>query len=203
MKILVFTDIHGDYQALERLMDTEADYYFAAGDMVSWGRGLDRCGEIMQRRADRVYVLPGNHESIELTAALCEKFKLHYFHERSFEAGGYHIAGLGYSTPTPFHTPGEYSEQEMAEHLSQFSGLKPLVLVCHCPPLGTPLDRVREGVHAGSQAVRDFIDQHQPVVFFSGHIHEAAGSVARIGATCGFSAGPKGRLLDFDKLENV
>jgi Icc-related predicted phosphoesterase len=203
MKILVFTDIHGDYKALERLMDTEADYYFAAGDMVSWGRGLDRCGEIMQRRADRVYVLPGNHESIELTTALCEKFKLHFFHERSFETGGYHIAGLGYSTPTPFHTPGEYSEEEMAQRLSPFAGLKPLVLVCHCPPLGTPLDRVREGVHAGSQAVRDFIDRQQPEVFFSGHIHEAAGTAARIGATRGFSAGPKGRLLDFDKLESV
>jgi hypothetical protein len=147
MKILVFTDIHGDYRALERLMELEADYYFAAGDLVSWGRGLDRCGEIMQRRGERVYVLPGNHESIELTEALCQKFKLHYFHERSFEAGGYHIAGLGYSTPTPFHTPGEYSEEEMAQHLAPFAGLKPLVLVCHCPPLGTALDRVREGVH--------------------------------------------------------
>ncbi len=184
-------------------MEAEADYYFAAGDLVSWGRGLDRCGEIMQRRADRVYVLPGNHESAELTAALCKKFGLHDFHEQSFEAEGRYIAGLGYSTPTPFNTPGEYSEQEMAQHLTSFASLKPLVLVCHCPPWGTPLDRVREGVHAGSQAVRDFIEQHQPEFFFSGHIHEAAGASARIGSTRCFSAGPKGCLVDFAKLENV
>jgi len=43
MKILVFSDIHGDLGALERLMEVEADYYFAAGDMVNWGRGLDAC----------------------------------------------------------------------------------------------------------------------------------------------------------------
>ena len=33
-------------------MDIDADYYFAAGDLVSWQRGLDEMGEIMKRRAD-------------------------------------------------------------------------------------------------------------------------------------------------------
>jgi Icc-related predicted phosphoesterase len=203
MKILVFSDIHGDYRALERLMKLEADYYFAAGDLTSWGRGLDRCGEILRERADRVYVLPGNHESADATSALCDRFGLHDFHERSLEAEGRHIAGLGYSNPTPFHTPGEYTEEQMAQHLAGFAGLKPLVLVCHCPPLGTPLDRVREGVHAGSRAVREFIEEHQPEMFFCGHIHEAGGVAARIGETRCFNTGPQGRLVDFDKIETV
>src|ERR1035438_1317731 len=42
MKLLIFSDIHGDLGALARLMDTEADYYVAAGDLVNFGRGLDR-----------------------------------------------------------------------------------------------------------------------------------------------------------------
>jgi Icc-related predicted phosphoesterase len=50
MKALIFSDIHGDLRALARLMDTEADYYVAAGDLVNFGRGLDRCGEILARR---------------------------------------------------------------------------------------------------------------------------------------------------------
>ncbi len=203
MKLLVFSDIHGDYAALERLMKIDADYYFAAGDLTSWGRGLDRCGEIMKARAGKVYVLPGNHESAEMTSALCRAFNLHHFHEQSFEAGGYHIGGLGYSSPTPFNTPGEYSEKEMASRLEKFAGLKPLVLICHCPPFGTPLDRVREGSHAGSHAVADFLQKHPPEVFFSGHIHEAAGTAVRIGETRAYSAGPKGRLVDFDKLDDV
>jgi predicted phosphodiesterase len=41
MKLLIFSDIHGDRHALERLMDTEADYYFAAGDLCDWGRGIE------------------------------------------------------------------------------------------------------------------------------------------------------------------
>ena len=50
-RALIFSDIHNDAQALEKLMDIEADYYFAAGDLVSWARGLDKMGEIMKRRA--------------------------------------------------------------------------------------------------------------------------------------------------------
>src|ERR1039457_4235404 len=58
MKLLIFSDIHGDLGALARLMDTEADYYVAAGDLVNFGRGLDRCGEILARRAGRAYRPP-------------------------------------------------------------------------------------------------------------------------------------------------
>ena len=36
LKLLVFSDIHNDWMALERLMRIEADYYFAAGDQVTW-----------------------------------------------------------------------------------------------------------------------------------------------------------------------
>jgi Icc-related predicted phosphoesterase len=200
MKLLVFSDIHGDLQALERLLGIEADYYIAAGDLTSWGRGLERCGEPLRARAGRVWVLPGNHESAAQIEAFCRQFGLRNLHERTFEAGGYQVAGLGYSSPTPFHTPGEYSEDELASKLAAFAGLKPLVLVCHCPPLGTPLDRVREGVHAGSRAVREFIDRCQPEYFLCGHIHEAEGAAVRLGKTRAVNAGRRGYLLDLAKI---
>lgn len=200
VKLLVFSDIHADYTALERHMAVEADAYVAAGDLTSWGRGLDRCGEILAKRAGRVYVLPGNHESERQIADFARSFGLSEFHGRSFAADGYHVAGLGYSNPTPFHTPGEYSEDEMARRLAPFAGLERLVLICHCPPFGTGLDCVRPGVHAGSHAVREFIERHQPALFISGHIHEAEGREMLLGATRCFSAGKRGRLLDFATL---
>lgn len=201
MKILVFSDIHGDMRSLRRLMDTEADCYFAAGDLSSWSRGLDAIGDALARKGERVYVLPGNHESEEQIAGMCLRYGLNAFHGRVFEAGGYHIAGLGYSTPTPFNTPGEYTEKEMARRLSAFAGLNPLVLICHSPPKGTELDRMHYGEQGGSQAVRDFIEKHQPVLFFCGHIHEAHGRSARLGRTRGYNAGKEGVLIDFDKLK--
>ena len=58
MNLLIFSDIHADYRALEKLMETDADLYFAAGDLVNWGQGLERVGPILARRADRMYVFP-------------------------------------------------------------------------------------------------------------------------------------------------
>jgi hypothetical protein len=112
------------------------------------------------------------------------------------EVAGVRVAGLGYSTPTPFDTPGEYSETEMASRLEKFADLKPLVLVCHAPPLNTALDRIKEGLHAGSQAVRDFIEDRQPSLFFCGHIHEAEGVVVQMGATRAQNVGKRGHVLD-------
>jgi Icc-related predicted phosphoesterase len=79
--------------------------------------------------------------------------------------------------------------------LEAFAGMSPLILICHCPPKDSPLDRVREGAHAGSTAIRDFIQNEQPEYFFCGHIHEAAGTEAKLGKTRGWNVGKKGYLL--------
>lgn len=198
MRLLVFSDIHTDWKTLEALLSVEADYYIAAGDQVTWSKGLARCGAILQRRADRMYVLPGNHESADQTAAMCARYGLHDFHGRYFQAGRWHIAGLGYSNPTPFNTPGEYSEPQIATRLQRFAGLTPLVLICHAPPYGTALDCIRPGLHAGSTAVRDFILQYQPEHFLCGHIHEAEGAAMEMGRTHARNVGKAGYLLELD-----
>lgn len=196
MDLLIFSDIHADYAALERLMKQQADLYFAAGDLVNWGRGLERMGPILARRGEQCYVMPGNHESEQEISAFCEQFKLHDFHGQTLKLeNGYTVAGLGYSNSTPFNTPGEYTEEEIAARLDAFTGISPLILICHCPPKDTPLDRVREGVHFGSTAVRDFIEREQPEYFVCGHIHEAAGSETVLGRTRCRNLGKKGFVL--------
>ena len=196
MRLLVFSDIHGDRRALEKLVATEADHYFAAGDLTTFGRDLGEAGPILQRHGEHMHVLPGNHESVADTERLCAQYGLDSFHERAFELEGYWVAGLGYSNPTPFRTPGEYSEEELAVRLAKFADLDPLVLICHAPPKGTPLDEIRQGLHAGSAAVREFIDKHQPRWFFCGHIHEAAGRSIEMGVTRAVNVGRRGYLLE-------
>ena len=198
LRLLIFSDIHNDWKALERLMAVEADYYIAAGDQVTWAKGIERCGEILQPRGEKVYVLPGNHESAEQVASMCARFGLNNFHERHFQAGKWHVAGLGYSNPTPFNTPGEYSEAQLGDRLRRFADLNPLVLICHAPPFDTPLDQIRSGLHAGSHSVRDFVQKHQPEYFFCGHIHEAEGVEMTLGKTRAKNVGKRGHLLELD-----
>lgn len=198
MRLLIFSDIHNDWKTLERLLAIEADYYIAAGDQITWAKGIERCGEILQARRDKMYVLPGNHESAEQVATMCARFGLHNFHEQHLQIGKWKVAGLGYSSPTPFNTPGEYSEAQLGERLRRFAELRPLVLVCHAPPYGTALDQVRNGLHAGSHAVREFIEKHQPEYFFCGHIHEAEGVEIEMGKTRAKNVGKRGHLLELE-----
>ncbi len=196
MKILIFSDLHNDARALEKLMTIEADLYIAAGDLVSFRKGIDKMGEVMRRRADRMFVMPGNHETESDITDLCARFGFRTLHDTSIVCAGHHIAGLGYSNITPFDTPGEFTDEEIARRLEKFAELKPLVLICHAPPLNTALDRVKKGLHAGSRAVGEFIEKYQPPFFFCGHIHEAEGVVIQMGATRAQNVGKPGYLLE-------
>jgi Icc-related predicted phosphoesterase len=198
VKLLIFSDIHSDAKSLDRLMKIEADYYVCAGDLVNWGRGLDAMGEILKQRGERVYVVPGNHETAGQISDLCAKFGLNDLHERSIEMDGFHVTGLGYSNPTPFDTPGEYSEEQLAEKLHAFDGLRPMIAICHAPPRNSMLDRITNLRHAGSTAVREFLEREQPRYFFCGHIHEAAGATEKLGETSAMNVGRKGYLLDLE-----
>lgn len=199
MKLLIFSDIHSDARALARLMTIEADYYFCAGDLVNFGRHLDAMGEILKARAERMYVIPGNHESAGQIAEFCGKFGLHDFHGGRVQVGEFEVTGLGYSNPTPFDTPGEYSEEELEEKLHAFDGIEPMISICHAPPYGTMLDRITNLKHAGSRAIRTFLQREQPRYFFCGHIHEAAGAQEKLGPTSAMNVGKKGYLLDLDQ----
>jgi Icc-related predicted phosphoesterase len=197
MRLLLFSDLHGDWKALDRLLSIEADYYIAAGDLSTFNRGLGEIGTRLQAKAPRVYVLPGNHESEADVERFCGAYGLNPFHGQIVEMGGKQIAGLGYSNLTPFQTPGEYTEEQFAQRLAAFRGLKPLVLVCHCPPKDTALDRAGEGRHFGSPAIREFLETEQPEHFFCGHIHEAEGAQVRLGTTVGVNLGKRGYLLEW------
>jgi len=196
MRIQIFSDIHNDLRALERLAKTPADLYISAGDLVSWERGLPDCGKVLRTLGGKLWVLPGNHETAEQIGSFCTQFGFRNFHEQVFEAAGYQFAGLGYSNPTPFDTPGEYSEEELKEKLNPFKNLSPLVLVVHAPPRGTLLDEIAGGKHIGSQAVRKFVDAHQPRYLFCGHVHEDAGKSDQLGETKAYNVGKQGYLLE-------
>ena len=53
-------------------------------------------------------------------------------------------------------------------------------------------------MHAGSTAVRDFIQKFQPEYFFCGHIHEAEGAAIQMGKTRARNVGKAAHLLELD-----
>jgi Icc-related predicted phosphoesterase len=195
MRVLIFSDIHGDLRALERIVAQPADVYIANGDLSNFAKGLDRCGEILKPLGDRLLVLPGNHETHEQIKLFCHKFGFVDFHRQLRQIGESNWAGLGFSNITPFKTPGEYSESEIATALATFDGIPQLHLVVHFPPYDTKLDEYSPGQHAGSPALRAWVEREKPLDLFCGHIHETAGMTDQLGATKCFNVGKQGHAM--------
>jgi uncharacterized protein len=200
MRILIFSDIHNSQSALEKIVTQPADLYIDAGDLVSFQKGLDKCGALLSPLREKLWVLPGNHETHDDMKALCARHGFVDFHRqvRRIESstGTTYWAGLGYSNITPFKTPGEYSEEEIAAALGAFEGHSPLYLVIHVPPYGSKLDEFAPGKHAGSAALRKWVERVQPAYLFCGHIHETAGLADTIGATKCANVGKQGMIFE-------
>ncbi|MEK7449366.1 MAG: hypothetical protein AAB019_07770, partial [Planctomycetota bacterium] len=114
--------------------------------------------------------------------------------------------GIGGSLPCPGHTPNEATEDELGAWLDEaVAGLDPaipLIMVSHQPPWGTLVDKILNGAHTGSLAIRDFILKKQPLICFSGHVHEGRG-VDSLGKTKLINPGPlrEGRYA-YAEIEN-
>ena len=196
MKVMIFSDIHGDLGALERALAQTADIYIAAGDLSTFGKGLERCGPLLAPLGERAWVLPGNHESHADTQAFCREFGLVDFHRQARKVGSSLWAGLGYSNITPFNTPGEYTEEEIGVALGEFDSLSQFYLAVHVPPYGTVIDEYAPGKHGGSPALRKWVERKSPLGLYCGHIHETAGRADRVGKTPCFNVGKIGKIIE-------
>ena len=70
-----------------------------------------------------------------------------------------------------------YSEEEFRTHLTEMKQYippnVPLFFISHQPPIDSPCDQVRNGMHVGSVSIHDFIIENQPLLCLTGHIHES------------------------------
>lgn len=64
-----------------------------------------------------------------------------------------------------------------------------MILVAHQPPRDTVNDVIHGGIHVGSIAVREFIEDQQPLACLTAHIHEGTG-IDTIGRTKVVNPGP-------------
>ncbi|MEW6595364.1 MAG: metallophosphoesterase [Thermodesulfobacteriota bacterium] len=177
MRFIAVGDIHKEWANLARIpgIDT-ADLLLVTGDLTNFGNAADAAEVLtaIQRVNPNILALAGNLDQPEVNELLAAHgISLHGIGRRY---GGIGLCGAGGSNPTPFATPNEFSEAELAALLAaghrQVAGGE-LLLVTHAPPRSTLTDRLRNGTHAGSSAVRDFITTHQPAAAICGHIHEA------------------------------
>lgn len=163
-----------------------------------------------ERLADsgaRAYVIPGNDDPWEVDAVLASGSSVVACDETVEVIGPHEMASFGYSNRTPWQTPRELDEEEIYTRLKrlvdQLEEPGRAILNVHVPPYESSLDtafEVDEELHyvmkggrphevpTGSPAVRQIIEETQPLLSLHGHIHESKG-VTKIGKSVAINPG--------------
>lgn len=186
---IVVGDVHESTDMFQRIPGVAgAEALIISGDMTNRGgpAQADRVIAAAQRANARVLAQVGNMDEPRVTAHLAAQ-GLNIHREARLLAPGLALMGVGYSSITPFGTPSEATEADMAAWLDEThakaraladptgKGGGRILAVIHNAPHGTSLDRLPNGLNVGSQAVRAFLESAQPEICVCGHIHEGQG----------------------------
>ncbi len=143
----------------------------------------------------RCFVSPGNDDLFVLDEMVQQSKRVVLAEGRSIWLDDHHeMISTGWSTPTPWHTYREESEESLSaridEMFQQVKDPRRCVFNFHVPPYDSGLDEAPELTAdlrpklagnslapVGSRAVRQWIEKHHPLLGLFGHIHEGRGAV--------------------------
>jgi hypothetical protein len=194
VRIVCCGDVHMAFRAIERLgpVLATADLAILTGDLTNFGDPPDalRVIDAVRAHCPTVWAVTGNLDMLWTIDTLREHGVS--LHAKGRRLGDLGIFGCGGSNVTPMDTPTEFEEPQLDAALergwSDVADAARHVMICHCPPFDTKLDRLVNGTPVGSPAVRAFIERRRPAVCVVGHIHEGRG-VDRVGDTLVLNAG--------------
>lgn len=182
MRILFIGDLHGECKAIAAL--PEADLIIIGGDFTQFGSTSDVAAvlQCIRKRPEPCLAVLGNLDPADANALLNEQDISLHLRQRQFH--GRSLFGIGGANTSPFGTPYEWADEDMAPLLAtSHSNSEPLdILVSHAPPKDSGADRISNGSAVGSQAIADLVQRRRPALVLCGHIHEAAGIYAFAGA---------------------
>lgn len=203
MKILLCSDLSNKIPKIPLETIDSCDFVLLAGDITMGARSLKRAISVFEKLRNLfpdplpVFLIPGNHD-LPLIATTPEFFPKNFvqMHNKSsiFRINGFEkdilIIGFGGSTPIPgfpVNQPGPnyftFESEEIynslkalaTEKRSFFSENYFTILFVHEPPFNTSLDITHHKEHVGSKSIKRIIEEFQPNIAVSGHIHESRG----------------------------
>ncbi len=198
MKALFFSDIHGDLEALKKIIEKskKAEIIICAGDLSVSGKNLqemiDELGKIKDKK---ILIIPGNNETPRMINESIDDYEnIISVHAEKYQDKNISFFGIGGGTISPFNTIYELSEDEFRKTLE--SAKKIDCLISHTPPKNTTLDLITNGMHIGSGEILKWIMTNKPRACCCGHCHENEGKEEKIGEAYCFNPGKKGIIID-------
>jgi uncharacterized protein len=194
MKIIALPDLHTRGIALLETIASQlaaVDLVLLPGDLTNSGTAYDAETTVkaVQRYNEHVLAVPGNWDIRGIDDYLASNgFGLHRTHKI---IDGIAFLGVGGSLPKlgGLIFPENVYARFLNEAIDGLDVTIPKILVCHHPPFNTLTDITSSKQHVGSHSVRTFIEQEQPLICFTGHIHESR-AIDTIGTTKIINPGP-------------
>jgi Icc-related predicted phosphoesterase len=154
-----------------------------------------------------VYVMPGNDDPWICDQIIEGAAHVQACDERVVRVGDHEMISCAYANPTPWNSPRELDEESLYTKLKaladQLESPQTAIFNLHVPPYDTGLDTANEinpdltlvyrsgqpnPIPVGSTAVRQIIEEYQPLLGLHGHIHESRGDT-HIGRTLCINSG--------------
>ena len=143
----------------------------------------DEIFSLLGKSGKRVLIIPGNNEFPDEIEKVSRKCGLEDIHCSKVQIGGFVFGGVGGKVGDPSRTKQfALTEEEFAEKLKKFKGIKKLILVTHAPP-------------SEIRCLLEFIKKEQPLINACGHCHQHAGKTIKIGRTVVINSGKHGFIL--------
>ena len=206
--------IASDREIAERGSDTEELFAeIARNDIRRWV-------ELAEQRAStngtsRLFVMAGNDDPWYVDEILAASNAVVFCDDRLVRIGPHEMISSSYANPTPWSSPRELDEEALYGRLKklaeQVEAPGSAIFNLHVPPYDSRLDTAPDlkpdltprysggqpvTKPVGSHAVRQLIEEYQPLLALHGHIHESKGET-RIGRTPALNSGSEyntGRL---------
>ena len=184
MKILVFADIHGDEESLEKIVERskDCDALVCCGDLGIFGMNLGKSIEKLKQSGKKLFITHGNHEMITDILEHSDGESVVFLHQDYFVLNGVAFAAFG---------GGGFSERRIKPKLNGKT-----VLFTHAPPYHTTLDNLPWLGHRGSKSVREAIELLKPSLFACGHFHETFLKKEIINDTLLINPGTEGMIVE-------
>jgi len=173
---------------------SRSDERFIKEALATIERWMDYADTKLAGTGMRCFVCPGNDDMFEVDDAIKQSQRVEVVEGKVIRLDENHeMINAGWSTPTPWHTPREESEDQLSRRIQamidQLQNVKNSVFNLHNPPYGSGLDEApeltadmrpayagRSLVPVGSHAVLELIEKYQPLLTLHGHIHEGKGT---------------------------
>ena len=170
-------------------------------------RWIDLADERMSEYGIDVFVMPGNDDPWACDEVIESASHVKACDDRVVMVGPHEMISCGYANPTPWNSPRELDEDELYKRIKsladQLTDPSTAIFNLHVPPYNSGLDTANEmnadltlkyvggqphPIPVGSHAVRQIIEETQPLLALHGHIHESRGEV-RFGRTLAINTG--------------